>query len=230
MALNPELNVLLVEDDEAIAKVIKMELEHQGYRVRAAREGNSALSLALTQTWDIILLDIMLPHLSGYEICKQVRVEKDTPILLLTAKDEIQDKVFGLDLGADDYLTKPFAMEELLARMRAVMRRPHQGTPKDVLKFDALELDISAHQARFDGEGIQLTKTEFELLKFFLQHPRHVMSREQILEAIWGYDYFGDTNVVDVYMRFLRSKIDERFQTHYFQTVRGVGYVLRRDD
>ncbi|MHB1404484.1 MAG: response regulator transcription factor [Desulfitobacteriaceae bacterium] len=230
MPVNPEQNVLLIEDDEAIANVIKMELEHQGYRVRVATEGKSGLELALAQTWDIILLDVMLPYLSGYEVCKRVRAGKDTPILLLTARDEIQDKVFGLDLGADDYLTKPFAMEELLARMRAVMRRPQKDTPKDVLRFAELEMDIIAHQARCRGEGIQLTKTEFELLKFFLQHPKHVLSREQILEAIWGYDYFGDTNVVDVYMRFLRSKIDERFQTRYFQTVRGVGYVLRQED
>lgn len=221
------LNILLVEDDMGIAKVLEMELEHAGNEVVTAGDGINGLKLALDGSWDIILLDVMLPHLNGYEICKKIREEKDTPILLLTAKDEVQDKVFGLNLGADDYLTKPFAMEELMARINAVLRR-YPSTPEvSVLRFDELVWDQQTRRVTCRGEEVILTKREFDLLGFFLQHPNHVLTREQILENIWGYEYYGDTNVVDVYVRFLRSKIDERFRVHYFHTVRGVGYVLR---
>ena len=179
----------------------------------------------------MILLDIMLPFLNGYEVCKQIRALKNTPILLLTAKDEIQDKVLGLDLGADDYLTKPFAMDELMARIRAVLRRnnvPVQDEGR--YKFRELELDAQAYQVFFTGQEVSLTKKEFELLTLFMVHPNHVLSRELILENVWGFDYYGETNVVDVYVRFLRGKIDERFAVHYLHTVRGVGYVLRTED
>ena len=229
---NSSFKILLVEDDRAIAKVIQMELEHEGHQIELAADGREGLKQALEEEWDLILLDIMLPFLNGYEVCKQVRGQKDTPILLLTAKDEIQDKVFGLDLGADDYLTKPFAMEELMARMRAVLRR--RTTPpridKHALRFRELELNLDTHQVYFSGEEIHLTKKEFELLAFFMEHPNYVLTRDQILENVWGYDYFGDTNVVDVYLRFLRSKLDEKYQVHYLRTVRGVGYALRGED
>lgn len=225
------LNILLVEDDSAIAKVITMELEYQGHRVCVASDGPSGLQLALDNAWDIILLDIMLPHLNGYDVCKQIRESKETPILILTAKDEVQDKVLGLDLGADDYLTKPFAMEELMARIRAVLRRREPKTESlPILEFGELVIDLYAYQVYYRGEDVHLTKKEFELLKFFFEHPNRVLSREQILENVWGFDYYGDTNIVDVYVRFLRSKIDQRFQVHYFHTVRGVGYVLRREE
>ncbi len=232
MTANLSLNILLVEDDRAIAKVIQMELEHQGHQVKIALDGREGLKLALEGEWSVILLDIMLPLLNGYEVCKQVRGQKDTPILLLTAKDEIQDKVFGLDLGADDYLTKPFAMEELMARIRAVLRRrtTPQLNQRHRLRFRKLELDLDAHIAYFSETEFHLTKKEFELLAFFMEHPNHVLSREQILENVWGYDYYGDTNVVDVYLRFLRTKLDEQFQVHYLHTVRGVGYALRSED
>ncbi|OLN32563.1 response regulator transcription factor [Desulfosporosinus metallidurans] len=180
MIADTPLTILLIEDDRAIAKVIALELEHQGHSVRLAWDGSVGLDIASKNEWDVILLDIMLPFLNGYDVCKQIRALKNTPILLLTAKDEVQDKVFGLDLGADDYLTKPFAMDELLT--------------------------------------------------LFMEHPNHVLSRELILENVWGFDYYGETNVVDVYVRFLRGKIDERFQVHYLHTVRGVGYVLRSED
>lgn len=232
MANGPSLDILLVEDDRAIAKVIGMELEHQGHKVSFAADGRTGLSRALESEWDIILLDIMLPYLSGYEVCREIRLKKDTPILLLTAKDEVKDKVLGLDLGADDYLTKPFAMDELLARIRAVLRRknPQQIQEQGRLKFRELELDALAYRVYFAGTEIHLTKKEFELLAFFLEHPRHVLSRELILENVWGYDYYGDTNTVDVYVRFLRSKVDEPFRVHYLHTVRGVGYVLRAEE
>lgn len=229
---NPGLNILLIEDDRAIAKVLQLELEHQGHTVGWAADGREGLKRAMEEEWDLLLLDIMLPFMTGYEVCKQVRTQKDTPIILLTAKDEIQDKVFGLDLGADDYLTKPFAMEELTARMRAVLRRKNAPQVKELhrLKYRELELNQDTHQVFFSGEEVQLTKKEFELLTFFMEHPNHVLSREQILENVWGYDYYGDTNIVDVYLRFLRSKIEEKFQVHYLQTVRGVGYALRGED
>ena len=231
MIVEAPLTILLIEDDRAIAKVIAMELEHQGHSVGFAGDGSVGLDMALKNEWDVILLDIMLPFLNGYDVCKQVRVLKNTPILLLTAKDEVQDKVFGLDLGADDYLTKPFAMDELMARIRAVLRR--KNPPAQIegrLKFRELELDSQAYQVYFAGQEVCLTKKEFELLTLFMEHPNHVLSRELILENVWGFDYYGETNVVDVYVRFLRGKIDERFQVHYLHTVRGVGYVLRAED
>ncbi|CAA7599418.1 Two component system, signal transduction response regulator [Acididesulfobacillus acetoxydans] len=226
------LNVLLVEDDRAIAKVISMELQHQGHHVSLAADGKTGLSRAMESDWDIVLLDIMLPYLSGYEVCREIRLKKDIPILLLTAKGEVRDKVLGLDLGADDYLTKPFAMDELLARMRAVLRRKNPQPPREQggLRFRELELDLLAYRVYFSGQEIHLTKKEFELLAFFMEHPQHVLSREMILENVWGYDYYGDTNIVDVYVRFLRGKLDEPFQVHYLQTVRGVGYVLRAEE
>ncbi|MDI6812731.1 MAG: response regulator transcription factor [Desulfitobacteriaceae bacterium] len=232
MTVNPNLNILLVEDDRAIAKVVQMELEHEGHQVKLAPDGRQGLKQALEGEWDLILLDVMLPFLNGYEVCKQIRAQKDIPILLLTAKDEIQDKVFGLDLGADDYLTKPFAMEELMARIRAILRRRTmpQRTARSRLRFRELELDREAHQVYFSGKEVYLTKKEFELLAFFMEHPNHVLNREQILENVWGYDYYGDTNVVDVYLRFLRTKLDEQFHVHYLHTVRGVGYALRGED
>lgn len=229
---NPVLKILLIEDDRAIAKVIQLELEHQGHQIELAADGQEGLRKALEGEWDLILLDIMLPLLNGYEVCKQVRVRKDTPILLLTAKDEVQDKVFGLDLGADDYLTKPFAMEELMARIRAVFRRK-SAPPSDQrnrLTFREIELNQDTYQVFFKNREIHLTKKEFELLAFFMEHPNNVLSREQILENVWGYDYYGDTNIVDVYLRFLRSKIEEKFNVHYLQTVRGVGYALRGEN
>ncbi|WP_206812217.1 response regulator transcription factor [Paradesulfitobacterium ferrireducens] len=230
---NPGLKILLIEDDGAIAKVIQLELEHQGHEMEVAADGQEGLKKALAGAWDVILLDVMLPYLNGYEVCKQVRGQKDTPILLLTAKDEIQDKVFGLDLGADDYLTKPFAMEELMARMRAVLRRRNaapQRKDERRLKFHELELNQDTYQVFFSGQEIHLTKKEFELLALFMEHPNHVLTREQILENVWGFDYYGDTNVVDVYLRFLRIKIEEKFKVHYLHTVRGVGYALRGED
>lgn len=231
MIVEAPLNILLIEDDPGIAKVVALELEHQGHNVSLAGDGRVGLDMALKIEWDVILLDIMLPFLNGYEVCKQIRMLKNTPILLLTAKDEVQDKVFGLDLGADDYLTKPFSMDELMARIRAVLRR--KNPPVQIggrLTFQELELDTQSYQVYFAEQEVCLTKTEFGLLALFMEHPNHVLTRELILENVWGFDYFGETNVVDVYVRFLRGKIDEQFHVHYLHTVRGVGYVLRAED
>lgn len=231
MIVEAPLNILLIEDDPGIAKVIALELKHQGHSVSLAGDGRIGLDRAIKNEWDMILLDIMLPFLNGYEVCKQIRMLKNTPILLLTAKDEVQDKVFGLDLGADDYLTKPFSMDELMARIRAVLRRKNPPVQSEGrLTFRELELDPQSYQVNFSGQEVALTKTEFGLLSLFMEHPNHVLSRELILENVWGFDYYGETNVVDVYVRFLRGKIDERFHVHYLHTVRGVGYVLRAGD
>ncbi|MDR3584791.1 MAG: response regulator transcription factor [Desulfosporosinus sp.] len=231
MIVEAPLNILLIEDDPGIAKVVALELEHQGHNVSLAGDGRGGLDMALKNDWDVILLDIMLPFLNGYEVCKQIRMLKNTPILLLTAKDEVQDKVFGLDLGADDYLTKPFSMDELMARIRAVIRRKNPSVQiEGRLTFQELELDPQSYQVYFAGQEVCLTKTEFGLLALFMEHPNHVLTRELILENVWGFDYFGETNVVDVYVRFLRGKIDDRFDVHYLHTVRGVGYVLRAED
>ena len=231
MISEASLNILLIEDDSGIAKVVVLELEHQGHTVSLAGDGRAGLEKALNNDWDVILLDIMLPFLNGYEVCKQIRMLKNTPILLLTAKDEVQDKVFGLDLGADDYLSKPFFMDELMARIRAVLRRKNLPVQSEGrLTFRELELDSQSYQVYFSGQEVGLTKTEFGLLSLFMEHPNHVLSRELILENVWGFDYYGETNVVDVYVRFLRGKIDERFHVHYLHTVRGVGYVLRAGD
>lgn len=230
MAADKDLAVLLVEDDRTIAGLIALEFEHRGHHVSHAADGRSGLAMALGHDWDIILLDVMLPLLNGYEVCRQIRRQKSAPILLLTAKDEVQDKVYGLDLGADDYLTKPFEMEELMARIRAVLRRKNsQVQTGRRLKFRELELDSQSHQVYFGGQEIGLTKKEFELLTLFLEHPNHVLTRDVILEKVWGYDFSIETNIVDVYLRFLREKIDERFRVHYLHTLRGVGYVLRAE-
>lgn len=226
-----KLKILLIEDDSAIGKVIVMELEHQGHQVFLASDGSKGLEEALNGQWDIILLDIMLPYMNGYDVCRSIRVQKDTPIIMLTAKDEVQDKVFGLDLGADDYLTKPFVIAELTARMRAVIRRkkPSAAQNGHILYNQELELHEGARRVLFRGEEITLTKKEFELLAYLLIHADHVLTRDMILENVWGYDYFGDTNVVDVYVRFLRQKLDDHYGVHYLHTVRGVGYVLRAE-
>lgn len=227
-----KLKILLIEDDKAIAKVIVMELEHQGHLVLLSTDGRKGLEEALNGEWDVILLDIMLPQMNGYDVCRTIRNHKNTPLIMLTAKDEVQDKVFGLDLGADDYLTKPFVIAELTARIRAVIRRkkPSAALNGHIVYNRELELDEASWRVLFRGEEITLTKKEFELLAYLMTHAEHVLTRDKILENVWGYDYFGDTNVVDVYVRFLRQKLDEHYGVHYLHTIRGVGYVLRAEE
>ena len=220
--------ILLVEDEVKLARFIELELQYEGYEVAVCHNGREGMEKAQENTYDMILLDLMLPGLNGIEICRRIRKISDVPIIMLTAKDEVMDKVAGLDSGADDYMTKPFAIEELLARMRAAFR--HHGTPntkKPVLSVQDLTIDVEKRQVKVGEDVIELTKKEYELLLFLVQNKDIVLSREQILNQVWGYSYIGETNVVDVYIRYLRTKIDEVYGKKYIHTIRGVGYYVK---
>ena len=220
--------VLIIEDDEGIADFLRLELEHEGYSVLYAADGRSALELFEHDTPDIILLDIMLPQLNGLEVLRRIRKKSCVPIIMLTARGETFDKVSGLDSGADDYLAKPFEIEELLARMRAVMRR-NEVPENTILKLRAVELDPSSMVVTVHKERVTLSKTEYLLLKTLMEHKNIVLSRDRIISAVWGTDHYIDENSVDVYVRYLRSKIDERAGEVYISTVRGAGYVMREN-
>lgn len=223
--------VLIIEDEAKIARFLELELEHEGYEVEIAKEGRTGLEKAEKNKYDIILLDIMLPGLNGMEVCRRIRQQSQVPIIMVTAKGEVTDKVFGLDNGADDYITKPFAIEELLARIRANLRKKTDSNKAhDKLEFKNLIMDLSTHQVFRNREKIELTNREYELLKYLLSNPQIVLSREQISKKVWGYDFEGNTNIVDVYIRYLRSKIDEPYDTNLIHTVRGVGYVLKEEE
>ena len=220
--------ILLVEDEVKLARFIELELQYEGYEVTVCHNGREGMEKAQENTYDMILLDLMLPGLNGIEICRRIRKISDVPIIMLTAKDEVMDKVAGLDSGADDYMTKPFAIEELLARMRAAFR--HHGTPntkKPILSVQDLTIDVEKRQVKVGEDVIELTKKEYELLLFLVQNKDIVLSREQILNQVWGYSYIGETNVVDVYIRYLRTKIDEVYGKKYIHTIRGVGYYVK---
>jgi two-component system, OmpR family, response regulator len=224
--------ILVVEDEEKIARVLELELEYEGYSVTKVMDGFEALEAFRTRSWDLILLDVMLPGLSGIEILRRIR--KDdllTPVILLTAKSSVEDKVSGLDLGANDYITKPFQIEELLARIRAALRiklaEQPQTEDSDLLRFADLSINQKSREVIRAGEPIELTPREFDLLVYLMINKRQVLSRDQILEAVWGYDFFGDTNVVDVYIRYVRKKIDPPHLPSLIHTVRGVGYVMK---
>lgn len=216
-------SILYVEDEKNIARFVELELTHEDHQVTICHDGREGLETALTKDFDLILLDIMLPSLNGMEILRRIKKEKDTPVIMLTAKDDVSDRVYGLDSGAEDYLTKPFAIEELLARIRRLLRTKED---KAVLSINGLTVNLSGYEVKFNGQLLSLSKTEFDMLVYFLQNKGVVLSREKILDAIWGYDYYGDTNIVDVYVRYLRAKIDEPFGVKLFHTVRGVGYTL----
>lgn len=225
--------ILLIEDEERIARVLQLELEHEGYEVHTRADGRSGLDAALNESsWELILLDVMLPELSGLEVLRRIRqVNISLPIILLTARDAVTDKVSGLDQGANDYVTKPFATIELLARIRSLLRHKNlQDQPTEqplLLKVDDLSMDLKSRAVTREGTAIELTPTEFDLLRFLIQHQDEVMTREQIISEVWGYDFVGDTNVVDVYIRYLRQKVDKPFSSKLIQTIRGVGYLLR---
>lgn len=222
--------ILIVEDEAKIARFIELELKHEGYEVELAGDGRLGLEKALHDDVDLIILDIMLPGLSGIEVCRRVRQESLVPIIMLTAKDDVTDKVAGLDMGADDYMTKPFAIEELLARIRVALNRKKQtaeGSKADKLQIGKLVLNIKSHSALYDNEELVLTKKEYELLEYLLRNKNVVLTREQLLNNVWDYEYFGDTNVVDVYIRYLRQKIDEKYGIHLITTVRGLGYIIK---
>jgi len=221
-------HVLVVEDDQGIADTLRRGLIFEGYRVTLAYDGQEALASARTQMPDLVVLDWMLPGLDGLEVCKRLRAASDVPILMLTAKDSIPDRVVGLDAGADDYLVKPFAFDELLARVRALLRRA--GPPQaEVLRFADLELDTGTRQARRAGTAIELTAKEYELLDLFMHNPRIVLTRDLIYDRIWSYDFGGESNIIEVYVRYLRRKLELDGLPRLLHTVRGVGYVLRED-
>lgn len=223
------MKILIVEDEEKLARFTELELKHEGYETEKAFDGRTGLEMAESGGFDLILLDIMLPGLNGIEVLRRIRKTSDVPVILLTARDSVMDKVSGLDTGADDYITKPFDIEELLARIRAALRKRSAKPESEsaALSFGALELDPAAHTVTYDGNDIELTNKEFGLLKKLLENKSIVLSRETLLEDVWGFDYMGETNIVDVYIRYIRSKIDDVYGIKMIQTVRGVGYVIR---
>ncbi|WP_322905842.1 response regulator transcription factor [Paenibacillus campi] len=229
-------SILIVEDEHKISRLLQIELEAEGYEVSQAYNGAQAWDLYREGVWDLVLLDVMLPELSGIEILRRIRAtDLSTMVILLTARDAVEDKVAGLDLGANDYVTKPFQIEELLARIRAAIRLRAQQldhaadtvAASDWLIAGDLRLNEGTREVERGGQSVELTPREFELLTYLLKHKRQVLQRDQILAAVWGYDYYGDTNVVDVYIRYVRKKIDQGHAHELIHTVRGVGYVLR---
>ena len=222
--------ILLVEDEEKLARFVELELKHEGYAVDKAFDGRAGLEMAEGGGYDLLLLDIMLPGLNGLEVLRRLRKSSTVPVIMLTARDAVMDKVTGLDMGADDYVTKPFSIEELLARIRASLRKQSaQKQDSGLLSCGGLTVDVSRHKVTRDGRDIELTGREFSLLQYFMENKTIVLTRDQLLEKVWGYEYLGETNVVDVYVRYLRGKIDDGFDCKLLQTVRGVGYVLRDD-
>ncbi len=221
--------ILIIEDEAKIARFLELELKHEGYEVMISGDGRSGLQNALQENVDLIILDIMLPGLSGIEVCRRIRMESRVPIIMLTAKDDVMDKVAGLDMGADDYMTKPFAIEELLARIRVALNRKKQmtETKADILQIGNLKLNLTSHSAYYGDDELTLTKKEYELLEYLMKNKNIVLTREQLLNNVWDYEYFGDTNVVDVYIRYLRQKIDDKYNVHLITTVRGVGYIIK---
>jgi two-component system, OmpR family, response regulator MprA len=226
LASTAAAHVLVVDDDPRILSMMRRILEVDGYSVVTAAEGDAALETLRREQVDLVVLDVMMPGVDGFEVCRTVRRESAVPILMLTARDESIDKVNGLDCGADDYVVKPFDAEELLARVRALLRRL-QPRQIEVLRFADVELVPGEREARRDGDLLDLTAREYDLLELFLRHPRQVLSREQILQDVWGFDYLGDSNLVDVRIKYLRDKLEASGRPRLIQTVRGAGYALR---
>lgn len=222
--------ILIIEDEERILQFLRRGLTYEGYQVDMAIDGGEGLELARDHSPDLIILDWMLPEtlpgLDGLEVCRRLRAGGEVPILMLTAKDSIEDRVRGLDAGADDYLVKPFALNELLARVRALLRRTGSQGP-EVLNFSDLSLDTGTHQAWRGDRAIDLTAKEYELLELFLHNPRQVLTRDLIFDRVWGYDFGGESNIIEVYVRYLRQKTEANGEPRLLHTVRGVGYVLR---
>ena len=223
--------ILIVDDEEKIARFVELELKHEGYEVEKAFDGRTGLALVEKGGYDLILLDIMLPGINGIEILRRIRRDSNVPVIMLTARDAVMDKVSGLDMGADDYITKPFAIEELLARIRVTLRKKSgQAEQKaEVLHCCGITLDVNRFKVTYNGVPVELTAKEFALLQTLMQNKNIVMSRDSLLTNVWGYDYIGETNVVDVYIRYLRQKIDQKFNVKIITTVRGVGYVIKED-
>lgn len=223
-------DILVVDDDEKITSLLRRSLIFEGYSVRTANDGKQGLAKVMEKEPDLIILDVMMPHLDGWEVCRRIRESGSVfPILMLTAKDEIDDRVKGLDLGADDYLVKPFALEEMLARVRALLRRKSDSINHSTnqLHFEDLVMDLDTREVLRGEQSISLTTKEFELLHFFMLNPKRVLSRDRIMEKIWGYDYSGESNVLEVYVALLRQKLEEGGKSRLIHTVRGTGYVLK---
>jgi DNA-binding response OmpR family regulator len=219
--------ILLIEDEEKLARFVELELTYEGYAVTKAFDGRAGSELAQSGRFDLILLDIMLPEMSGIEVLRRLRKVSAVPVIMLTARDSVTDKVSGLDHGADDYVTKPFAIEELLARIRAALRKNAAAADSDVLKAQNLVMDVKRHAVTVGGSDVDLTKREFDLLQYLLKNKGIVVTREALMENVWDFDFDGGTNAVDVYIRFLRGKLDEVFGIKLIHTVRGVGYVIK---
>ena len=224
--------ILIVEDEEKLARFVELELNFEGYIVEKAADGRTGLAMAQTNSYDLIALDVMLPGLNGFEVLRRIRQTSSVPVILLTARDDTMDKVAGLDGGANDYITKPFAIEELLARIRAVLR--NTGSVKENVKnmehtisAGELKLNLDSREVWVGDAPVDLTKKEFDLLAYLMQNKGLVISRDRLLDSVWGYDFVGETNAVDVYIRYLRSKIEEPFGLKFIQTIRGVGYIIR---
>lgn len=230
------ITVLIVEDEERIGRFLELELLHEGYEVMKAVNGREGLEKAQSGKADLVVLDVMLPELNGFEVLRRLRKNSDIPVIMLTARDEVMDKVAGLDGGADDYMTKPFAIEELLARIRLVLKKRgsgmagYTGRDKNQLSVGKLCMDVQRYEVSYDGKQVELTHREFELLKVLLENKNIVISRDTLLEKVCGYDYMGETNIIDVYVRYLRSKLDDVYQVKIIQTVRGVGYCIKDEN
>lgn len=221
--------ILIIEDEARIAQFVERGLIYEGYRVNVARDGQSGLGVARDNPPDLVILDWMLPGLDGLEVCKRLRAASDVPILMLTAKDDIKDRVVGLDAGADDYLVKPFSIDELMARVRALFRRSTPASRPEILRFGELSLDTGTHRAYRNDRAIDLTAKEYELLELFMRNPRQVLTRDVIFDRVWGYDFGGESNIIEVYVRYLRQKTEQEDESRLIHTVRGVGYVLREE-
>jgi len=221
--------ILIVEDEEKIARFVELELKHEGYEVGKALDGRTGLDMAMAEDFDLILLDIMLPQLNGLEVLRRLRQSKQTPVIMLTARDAVMDKVAGLDTGADDYITKPFAIEELLARIRVALKKRGTGSvsSSDVLEIREVRLDRDRHEVTVKGNIVELTNREFELIRVLMENKNIVLDREKLLNEVCGYDYVGETNIIDVYVRYIRTKIDDKFGVKLITTVRGVGYSIK---
>ncbi len=222
--------VLVIEDEARIAQFIERGLIYEGYRVSVARDGQTGLMIARDNPPDLVILDWMLPGLDGLEVCKRLRTASEVPILMLTAKDDVKDRVTGLDAGADDYLVKPFSVDELMARVRALFRRSQPVSRPEILRFADLTLDTGTHRAYRDEKPIDLTAKEYELLELFMRNPRQVLTRDVIFDRVWGYDFGGESNIIEVYVRYLRQKTEADSMPRLIHTVRGVGYVLREEE
>lgn len=228
--------ILIVEDEKKIARFLELELRHEGYDVLTAFDGRSGLDIALESDPDLLILDLMLPELSGIEVCRRLRHTSDIPIIMLTAKDDVSDKVMGLDMGADDYMTKPFAIEELLARIRVALKKRRardtvqQTQDEHILTAGCLSIDTASWQVHVKGIQVSLTKKEFDTLKYLMEHRGTAVTRDQLMNEVWGYDYIGDSNIVDVYIRYLRHKIDDQFGIKTIHTIRSVGYLFEYEE